>query len=109
MCDLLYKLETTRLLSSQSTAYLLDLMRRCQTGSHRIRAGFPDDWVVADKTGTGRQRRGINVATNDVAVITGPDKSSYILSVFIADARLSRQACESKIAEVARAIHLSVR
>jgi beta-lactamase class A len=108
-CALLYKLETGKLLSQKSTSYLLDLMSRCETGDHRIRAGFPKDWTIADKTGTGRQASGINVATNDVAIVTGPDKSCWILTVFVADAKLTRPACEDKIAEVARALYDSTR
>lgn len=107
VCALLSKLEGGKLLSAQSTVYLLELMRRCETGVHRIPEGFPKSWTVAHKTGTGIHIKGMNVATNDVAIITRPDKSSWVLTVFVADAKSNRSACESKIAEVARALYLS--
>lgn len=108
ICDLLNKLNAGKLLSKQSTAYLLDLMSHCQTGTNRIPAGVPKNWTVAHKTGTGPQVNGINVATNDVAIITRPDKSSWILTVFVANAKGNPFACDNKIAEVARAVCSSV-
>ena len=109
LCTLLNKLESGKLLSQKSTDYLLGLMHRCETGVHRIPAGFPKGWTIAHKTGTGRTTKGITVSTNDVAIITSPDKSQWILVVFVADAKLNRSACENKIAEIARALHTSIR
>ena len=42
---------------------ILDMMERCKTGRKRLRAGFPKDWIICDKTGTGEHG-----AINDVAV-----------------------------------------
>jgi beta-lactamase class A len=108
LSTLLYKLESGKLLSQKSTDYLLGLMSRCETGVHRIPAGFPKGWTVAHKTGTGRTTKGITVNTNDVAIITAPDKSRWILVVFVADAKLNRSACENKIAEIAKTLHASI-
>jgi beta-lactamase class A len=109
ICDLLNKLNGGKLLSKQSTAYLLDLMSHCQTGTNRIPAGVPKNWTVAHKTGTGPQINGASVATNDVAIITRPDKSSWILTVFVDNAKVNQFLCENKIAEVAKALYTSTR
>ena len=42
---------------------ILDAMERCRTGRKRLRAGFPKEWTICDKTGTGEHG-----AVNDVAV-----------------------------------------
>lgn len=109
ICAVLSKLQSGKLLSAKSTSYLLGLMRRCQTGQNRLRAGFPKDWIVANKTGTGREAHGITVSTNDVGIVTGPNNSTFIVSVLVGDAKLNQRACEGKIAEVARAVSLAVR
>lgn len=110
LCTLLYKLEKEQLLSAKSTAYLVNLMQHCQTGDRRIKAGFPKDWIVADKTGTGGQFNGINVAINDVAIISDPrkSKSKWILTVFIAQTKTDIAGCERKIAEIAHSLYMCI-
>lgn len=109
ICSVLAKLQSGQLLSAKSTDYLLALMRRCETGQNRLRAGFPKNWIIANKTGTGREMFGVTVSTNDVGIVTGPNNSTWIVAVLIGDAKLSRIACEGKIAEVAKAVSLAVR
>lgn len=109
MCAVLAKLQSGQLLSAKSTAYLLGLMRRCETGKNRLRAGFPAQWIVANKTGTGRVMFGVTQSANDVGIVTGPNNSTLIVTVLIGDAKLSQRDCEGKIAEVAKAVSLAVR
>ncbi|MBX9941725.1 MAG: class A beta-lactamase [Candidatus Obscuribacterales bacterium] len=104
ICSLLQMLHQGLLLKPASANYLLELMRRCQTGDNRLRAGLSAGWTIAEKTGTGRISKGISVSTNDVGIITSPKKHSYAVAVFVADAKLSRAQCEEKIAQVAKAI-----
>lgn len=49
-------------LSAQNKAKMRDWMTEVQTGTQRIRAGFPTEWQSGDKTGTG----------------IGPDKHTYV-------------------------------
>lgn len=53
MGNTLARLMTGKVLSAESTATLREWMAQVRTGMDRIRAGFPDDWVAGDKTGTG--------------------------------------------------------
>ncbi|WP_442806357.1 class A beta-lactamase [Streptomyces sp. NBC_01317] len=46
------------------------------TGAARLRAGLPDDWTVAEKTGTGDYG-----TTNDVGVAWPPGRGAVVLSV----------------------------
>lgn len=46
-------------------------------GDKRIRTGFPPDWKIADKTGSGDYGR-----TNDVAVVWSPSGASYVVAIY---------------------------
>lgn len=95
MVGLLYKLSSGGVLSAQSRSLLFELMRRCETGTRRIRALLPAGTLVEDKTGT------LNGITNDVGFITMPDGHRVAIAVFARGGR-DRQP---GIAEVARAIY----
>lgn len=64
--ELLARLMAGKILAPTSTAYLLDVMRRVQTGQQRIKAGLAPPAVFAHKTGTQRAR------TCDSGIITEP-------------------------------------
>lgn len=54
--DLLAQLADGKLLNPKYTDYLLALMERTATGTHRLKAGLPSDLRFAHKTGTQRGR-----------------------------------------------------
>jgi len=62
-------------LSPEDRALLLDWMSGNATGDALVRAGAPDGWVVADKSGGAGPRR------NDVAVVTPPGRDPILLTV----------------------------
>ena len=95
MVALLYKLDNGTVLSAQSRTFLFELMRRCETGTRRIRALLPVGTLVEDKTGT------LDGVTNDVGFITMPDGRRVAVAVFARGGR-DRQPV---IAEVARVIY----
>ena len=95
MVALLYKLDNGTVLTTQSRAFLFDLMSRCVTGTRRIRSLLPAGTPVEDKTGT------LEGVTNDVGFITMPDGSRVAVAVFARGGR-DRQ---SVIAEVSRVIY----
>lgn len=55
---------------------LIDWLGRSTTGAKRIRAGFPADWRVIDKTGSGEYGR-----ANDVAVVWSPGGTPYVVAI----------------------------
>lgn len=55
---------------------LTDWMARSTTGAKRIRAGFPADWTVIDKTGSGDYGR-----ANDVAVVWSPGGVPRVVAI----------------------------
>jgi beta-lactamase class A len=66
-------------LKTASRERLLALLRACETGKRRLRAGLPGDWVVGDKTGTG------NFAFNDVAIAIPPGRAPLLMAVYMSD------------------------
>ncbi|MEG3086315.1 serine hydrolase [Sphingomonas sp. PB4P5] len=95
MVALLSRLDNGTVLTAQSRIFLLDLMRRCETGTRRIRALLPAGTLVEDKTGT------LDGVTNDVGFITMPDGRRVAVAVFARGGR-DRQPV---IAEVSRMIY----
>lgn len=95
MVALLHKLDSGAVLTAQSRAFLFELMRRCETGTRRIRAMLPAGTPVEDKTGT------LDGVTNDVGFITMPDGHRVAVAVFARGGR-DRQPV---IAAVARVIY----
>ncbi|MEU8898167.1 class A beta-lactamase [Nocardia sp. NPDC048505] len=63
-------------LPAEKRAFLQDLMERNLTGAQRIRAGIPQDWRVADKTGTGDYG-----TLNDIAILWPPDMPPIVLAL----------------------------
>ncbi|ROP48149.1 MULTISPECIES: class A beta-lactamase [unclassified Rathayibacter] len=62
-------------LPSADRALLLDWMSGNATGDALIRAGAPEGWTVADKSG------GAGGLRNDIAVVTPPGRDPIVLSV----------------------------
>lgn len=74
-------------------------MIACKTGGSRLRAGFPESWPVADKTGTGD--RG---TANDVAVAWTP-KGPIVVASYLTGAVAATPAARDAVhAQVARMV-----
>lgn len=101
MSRLLQKIWQRETLSDASTALLLDIMLRCQTGADRIKGLLPPRTPVMHKTGS----LGIGV-TDDVGIITLPDGAGHlVISVFVKEATASVEQQERTIAQIARAAY----
>ena len=88
-------------LSPASSAQLLDIMYRCETGLLRIKGLLPPGIRVAHKTGT----LGIGV-TNDVGIIDLPGGAGHVaLSVFVKESNATAEAQERTIAQIGRAVY----
>ena len=70
-------------LPAAERGFLRDLLERNTTGDNRIRAGVPQGWTVADRTGTGNYG-----VANDVAVVWPPRSAPLVIAV------LSRRGTE---------------
>lgn len=64
-----------RNLVAEDLTILLDWMRGNATGDALIRAGAPDGWIVADKSG------GAGGMRNDIALVTPPGRAPIVITV----------------------------
>jgi beta-lactamase class A len=86
-------------LSGSSRSLLQGWMLACNTGSKRLRAGMPSGWKVADKTGTGDHG-----TANDAAVVWPQAHRPVVVTAYLTEAVVSRDAQESVLAGVGRAV-----
>jgi beta-lactamase class A len=104
MVDLLAKLQSNQLLSRNSTALLLKIMTDSPTGQKRLKAGLPENWSIAHKTGTGLDVLGRNTATNDVGIASSPDGKRVAIAVFIAGSKAPLEEREKVMSNIASAV-----
>ncbi|WP_240309534.1 MULTISPECIES: serine hydrolase [Sphingomonas] len=76
MVTLLRQIDRGNVLTPQSRVFLLSVMRRCATGSNRIRGLLDPTVLVEHKTGT------LTGLTSDVGFITMPDGRRVALALF---------------------------
>jgi beta-lactamase class A len=95
----LRKLLLGKALSPSSRAQLARWMIGNKTGDARLRAGFPKDWRIGDKTGSGDHG-----TANDIAIAWPPGRKPLVLAVYLTESTISPDAQNAAIAEVARAV-----
>jgi beta-lactamase class A len=76
MLGLLRLIDTGDALKPESRFLLLDMMRRCRTGSNRIRGILPAGATVEHKTGT------LSGYTGDVGFLTSPSGQRIAVAFF---------------------------
>ncbi len=87
-------------LSTESTELLLDILKRVETGTRRIRGILPPDVDVGHKTGT------IGGSTNDVGYIYLPEDAGHVIVVtFVKDSERIVPERERVIAQISRAVY----
>ncbi|MFF8289675.1 class A beta-lactamase [Streptomyces sp. NPDC016309] len=74
-------------------------MLATSTSTHRFRAGLPDGWTVADKTGTGSYG-----TANDAGTAWTPDGTPVVLSVLTTKRDREAPADDALVAAVARLV-----
>ena len=95
------KLYQGQLLSGTSTRYLLDVLSGVMTGTHRLRQALPQGTILAHKTGTGPDFKGVNSATNDAGIVTLPSGKRFIIAVFLCGSSLNEEERDKVIRDVA--------
>lgn len=98
------RLHDGQLLGPATTDLFLQLLAETETGPSRLKAGLGPGWTLAHKTGTGQVMGPVATGFNDVGIMTAPDGHAYAVAVMIAQTRLSVQAREDLMVEVARAV-----
>lgn len=99
MIDLLAKIAQGKALKPGTTQVMLEIMARCHTGEHRLKAMLPPGTPIAHKTGS------LNGLGNDVGIISLPDGTSFAIAVFVMKDTKGKDARDRVMAEAARAAH----
>ena len=89
-------------LSPGARARLINWMKNCRTGSRRLRAGLPPDWIAGDKTGTGR-----NGAANDNAILWPPGRAPIMVAAYLSGSASSAgelDAAHAKLGSIIAAV-----
>jgi beta-lactamase class A len=87
-------------LSSTSRAHLTGWMIGARdAATHRLRAGIPAGWRIANKPGTWE-----GIATNDIGVIWPPGRPPIVVTAFLGAATGSVESQEAILADVARIV-----
>jgi beta-lactamase class A len=86
-------------LSNTSRERLLSWLRDCETGKDRLRVGFPGNWIVGDKTGTGARS-----AVNDVAIVMPPGRAPILLAAYMSEGVAGPRALQAAHADVGRLV-----
>jgi beta-lactamase class A len=86
-------------LQPASRQRFVDWMIGTRTGLQRIRAGLPQGWRAADKTGTGA--RG---STNDIAVIWPPNGPPIIVAAYLTESEAPEAERVAVLAGVGRLV-----
>lgn len=96
MARLMLHLLCGQSLSQEHRQLLLGWMRACETGKRRLRAGFPADWDIGDKTGSGLRN-----AVNDVAIAVPPGRAPILVAAYTSGGTATMDATQAALARVA--------
>lgn len=99
MRETLAKILLGGVLPPEARTQLQGWMVGAQTGSKRLRAGVPPDWIVGDKTGSGD-----NGTYNVVAILRPPGHPPLIATSYLTRATASAAICDAAHAELGRLI-----
>lgn len=95
----LRRLASGDVLAAPQRALLVDWMRGNTTGAARIRAGVPQSWAVADKTGTVDYG-----TTNDMGMLWPPGKPPVVLVIYFTQPEPAAPARSDVVAAAARIV-----
>jgi beta-lactamase class A len=99
MLELLLAIDSGKVLTKKTRAFLLATMSRTYTGKGRLRGILPKGTPVAHKTGT------IGGVANDVGFITLPDGRRFAIVVYTKSSTTSASDQDRAIAEISRTLY----
>lgn len=94
-----------KVLSKNSTSFLMKTMIETTTGTTKIVAQLPKGTPVAHKTGSsGKDEKGLTIAENDIGIITLPNGKHYAISVFVSDSMETEETNTKIIADISKRV-----
>ncbi len=93
------------LLSAESYSFLLKTLKDTKTGKKSIKGLLPKDVVVAHKTGhSGKNKKGLTGALNDIGIVYLPNGTHFYLSVLLSNSMETNETNQSIIAEISKLV-----
>ena len=86
-------------LSDESRKRLTHWLMTNETGANRLKAGLPQSWRIADKTGSGD-----DCATNDIGLLYPPTGAPIVIAAYVSGSKRPRAESEAVLAEIARIV-----
>ncbi len=99
MAGLLRSVLCGDVLSRGGRETLIAWLNASETGRDRLRAGFPANWAVGDKTGTGP-----NGEVNDCAFVVPPGRAPIVIASYFSDGPSPLPALNAAHADVGRLV-----
>src|SRR5882724_10573124 len=84
-------------LSAASREHLAGWLLGSKTGAKRLRASFPADWRVGDKTGSGEHG-----TANDIAIAWLLGRAPILVAAYYTESTINDEARNTVIAEAGR-------
>ena len=104
MAQLLHLFYQKKILSPQSSDFLVKIMEQTSTGKNRIKGHLPAGTVVAHKTGMGGNDAGVISAMNDVGVVTLPSGGHFAIALFVTNPKDSIETVEAVMASISKLV-----
>ena len=99
---LLKKFYSDHILSKSSSQFLLNAMTKSNNPTDRLKAGLPQDAILAHKTGTSGHHKGMQAACNDIGIVTLPSGKHYAIAVFVSNSYESDTENARIIADISK-------
>lgn len=93
------------LLKTKTHAFLLEVLKKTETGKHRIKAGLPKGTIVGHKTGTSaKSPQGVYGAINDIGFVFLEENQPYFISILVGNSKENFATNEKIIADISRIV-----
>lgn len=103
--EVLKKFYQGKLLSKNSTDFLMQVMLGTKTGTNKLVEQLPKNTPVAHKTGSsGKNKNGLTGAENDMGIITLPNGKHYAIAVFVSNSTETDVVNCKIISDVSKAV-----
>lgn len=101
---LLEKFFKGEILKESTTKYLYQIMVETSRGVTWMKAGLPENTVLAHRTGmSGTNDHNLRVAMNDIGIVKLPNGKHFILSVYLKNITEKQEDTEKIIADITKA------
>ncbi len=104
LTQLLIDFNNGKILSKESTNFLMKVMLETSTGTNKLKEQLPKGTPIAHKTGASGKNGKLTVAENDAGIITLSNEKKYAISVFVKDSQESDETNCKMISDISKTV-----